>query len=647
MKERRLKSHGLIWMILAIGFRGGAAAPESFPFADEALRGSSDAPMVAWEHSGSTVPSGDDPSAAQQDRFLSTRTRDSEPCRDDAYQVTDVMDRLAPISLILTPEHGGFVRGSTVEVSGVAAAPSGIARVELSTDGGETWTQATGQENWCVSWSPGADGEYSLSVRAMDVTGLLESSIAGISVIVDNTPPTAEFISPRNTTQIQGDTVIVTGTATDAGAGVDRVEVSDDAGATWSPAYGTSRWSYTWTPPSSGEWTLIVRATDKVANQREESTRTQVAVDSLRFSLPNGRTYPVLWSSQAISASAPISRIETFLPTFSHTREVVNPALPIIDGKTLTFDAPGEYYLIVNGGHAIKVLVLAPAEAISSHVVRIFNFFVANMVQSSEDDYAFYSNRGAFAHWWFHSVAPARLLCGPTADVFQMVVRDALSLPTRKVTFPGVTRARNRIERTTHNVLEVYLPDVRKWTLFDINEGFVSRWMDAFDLVDFSRANTNAATASGRWETGGAIRELDIPTDTPIPYLAKDWSAYTGKPFSRHELSSIPRPFVWKENFRFYYSGLAYWGGGTEIGNPLSGTEFLPGQYIFANRHSDRALEEEVISWIESFGISVTRVSQRALLKMLAAGFHDEIEAKAWLRRIPVAPDANNQAATE
>lgn len=648
MKRRRLKSLGLICMIVTIGFETRATGSEFVVSSDGKQAGLSvDSRPGRRDFFGSnddeafwTTPRPESPEGNAE----STHDHPPDDVRmnDSQRSLPDVTDHgaatvgvgRAPTSLILFPAHRSIVRGTTVDVLGVAEDASGIAWVELSTDGGATWTRATGQAAWCFRWSPASDGEYSLNVRATNVNGFVESSLSGVNVTVDSTPPNAEFISPTNAKQRYADTLIVTGAATDAGSGVERVEVSTDDGSTWNFAVGSSPWSYTWTPPEGGDYTLLARAIDKAGNRQEVGTRIDVTIDSLRFSLPNGRTYPVLWSGQTITASAQITRVDTFVPTFDPTREVVNPGYPVIDGQTITFHTPGEYYLRVNERHALKVLVLTPTEPISSHVLRIFNFCVANMFVSVEDDNAFYSNRPGYLQWWFYGESPARLLCGPTADVFRFITIDALALPTRKVTFPGVTRSGSRIVRSTHNVLEVYLPDVRQWTLFDINAGFVSRWLDAFELVDLARANRSVDKATGQWATEGTIRKLDIPKDTPIPYRAKDYSAYTGRPYSLDELGSTPIRAGWKGEFQFYYSGAAYWGGASRHAN-LTGTEFLVGEYLFANRHTDRALEKEVISWIGSFGIPVTKVSQRKLSKMLAAGFRDQINAKAWLERIP------------
>ena len=64
-----------------------------------------------------------------------------------------------------------------------------------------------------------------------------------------------------------GTPVTISGTATDDGGGVvGGVEVSVDGGATWHPATGRGSWTYAWTPPASGTFTIRSRAVDDSGN---------------------------------------------------------------------------------------------------------------------------------------------------------------------------------------------------------------------------------------------------------------------------------------------------------------------------------------------------------------------------------------------
>jgi DMSO/TMAO reductase YedYZ molybdopterin-dependent catalytic subunit len=78
--------------------------------------------------------------------------------------------------------------GQTVEISGVALAGGGkgIASVEVSTDNGETWKEATLEPTlshltwrlWSLDWRPEKQNSYTLVVRARDMTGQLQTEQA-------------------------------------------------------------------------------------------------------------------------------------------------------------------------------------------------------------------------------------------------------------------------------------------------------------------------------------------------------------------------------------------------------------------------------------------------------------------------------------
>ncbi|HEX6350045.1 MAG TPA: molybdopterin-dependent oxidoreductase [Candidatus Dormibacteraeota bacterium] len=88
------------------------------------------------------------------------------------------------MSRIDVPTDGAIVKG-TVEVAGVAfAGVRGIQRVDVSTDGGRTWTDAQLKPPlspltwtlWTYQWTPSNSGQYSLQVRATDGGGQLQSA---------------------------------------------------------------------------------------------------------------------------------------------------------------------------------------------------------------------------------------------------------------------------------------------------------------------------------------------------------------------------------------------------------------------------------------------------------------------------------------
>jgi Oxidoreductase molybdopterin binding domain/Mo-co oxidoreductase dimerisation domain len=88
------------------------------------------------------------------------------------------------------PREGDIIALGPVTLAGVAfGGTRGISKVEYSTDGGKTWTDAPFRPPlsplswvlWQVEWTPAAEGAYALAVRATDGTGALQPAQAAPS----------------------------------------------------------------------------------------------------------------------------------------------------------------------------------------------------------------------------------------------------------------------------------------------------------------------------------------------------------------------------------------------------------------------------------------------------------------------------------
>jgi hypothetical protein len=127
----------------------------------------------------------------------------------------------------------------------------------------------------------------------------LQPGLVAASASTDETGPSAGITAPADRASVEaGETVTVSGTASDAGAGVVAgVEVSTDGGSTWHRAAGTTAWTYSWTASSSGSATLLARATDDSANIGARSAPVTVTV--------GGRSCPCsLWTDSTTPAVA-------------------------------------------------------------------------------------------------------------------------------------------------------------------------------------------------------------------------------------------------------------------------------------------------------------------------------------------------------
>jgi Domain of unknown function (DUF4082)/Bacterial Ig domain/Cadherin-like domain len=118
----------------------------------------------------------------------------------------------------------------------------------------------------------------------------LQASLMIASQSTDHTPPTSKITSVSSTSPVEGQTVTVTGTATDVGGVVGAVQISTDGGKTWNVTSGqigtqAVNWTYTFNTPAPGTYTIETRAVD----------------DSLNLETPSDGTAYTVTSSSAIS----------------------------------------------------------------------------------------------------------------------------------------------------------------------------------------------------------------------------------------------------------------------------------------------------------------------------------------------------------
>src|SRR5262245_36654978 len=110
-------------------------------------------------------------------------------------------DTLAPTSIITSPTAGATVSpGTTVSVTGTASDAGGgsVARVEVSVDGGATYSAAMGTTSWSFNWTPTTRGPATIRSRAVDSSGNQQNPPAEITLTVrDAAPPTSAITSPK------------------------------------------------------------------------------------------------------------------------------------------------------------------------------------------------------------------------------------------------------------------------------------------------------------------------------------------------------------------------------------------------------------------------------------------------------------------
>ncbi|HEY6505430.1 MAG TPA: N,N-dimethylformamidase beta subunit family domain-containing protein [Chitinophagaceae bacterium] len=85
---------------------------------------------------------------------------------------TESTDVNPPVAIISSPAHGAtFTAFTPVTVTGTVTDTRTVAGVEVSTDGGITWKQASGTYNWSYTFSPSIVGVVTIKVRGYDDSG--------------------------------------------------------------------------------------------------------------------------------------------------------------------------------------------------------------------------------------------------------------------------------------------------------------------------------------------------------------------------------------------------------------------------------------------------------------------------------------------
>jgi len=129
---------------------------------------------------------------------------------------------MPPTTTIVNPSNLSILNQHQLTVRGTAqkGSESGIQRVEVSADDGQTWMPAKGTTNWVFQWRPAQDGIYNIRVRAIDTAGNREIPVNSIRIIVDTTKPTVMPLVPTPKVVKPGGRVMLQAKVSDALSGL-------------------------------------------------------------------------------------------------------------------------------------------------------------------------------------------------------------------------------------------------------------------------------------------------------------------------------------------------------------------------------------------------------------------------------------------
>lgn len=216
---------------------------------------------------------------------LSAQTTDASTLPDDATgsdattsdtlpPVRYPLDKLAPAVVIQSPNRGTQTPAAAIEVQGQASDDTAVAAVTLQVGPNQpepiNWLPAEGRFSGVAKLAPGTQ---TLRLRAIDPAGNVGEAKVQVTRIggpTDNAPPTLNVLTPVKGFEVAGNSVWVSGTATDDVA-VASVTVQVGAGKP-TPAL-TSDWFGHWVLEASfasgGDQVVKVVATDTAGKSSE------------------------------------------------------------------------------------------------------------------------------------------------------------------------------------------------------------------------------------------------------------------------------------------------------------------------------------------------------------------------------------------
>lgn len=237
-----------------------------------------DSALVGSDSSAPYSLNWDTRTVADGPHTLSSRAYDAAGHAADSAGVSVTVDNGSPAASIASPSGGALV-SATISVTVNASDAVGVTRVELYRGAALVGTDTAAPYAFDWDTRTAAAGAHTLTAKAYDAVGNVATS-AGVSVTVDNTPPTAAVTAPANGALVKGTAVTVSANATDA-SGVQKVDfyaagvlVGSDTVAPYSVV-----WNSVATTPS-GAVTLYAVSTDAAGNTKTSSTVT-VTVDNL------------------------------------------------------------------------------------------------------------------------------------------------------------------------------------------------------------------------------------------------------------------------------------------------------------------------------------------------------------------------------
>ena len=260
------------------------------------------------------------------------------------------VDNTPPTTAVVVPSNGATLSSSSTALDATASDIVGVTKVEYHLTGGSLTNAVIARAaptiyGWLANWNTTSvpNGTYTLQSVATNAGGVGGTS-PGITVSVDNTPPTTAVVVPSNGATLSGSSTTLDATASDI-VGVTKVEYHLTGGSLTNAVIARAAptiygWLAIWNTTSvpNGTYTLQSVATNAggvsgtspgiTVNVDNTPPTTAVVVPS------NGAT--LSGSSTALDATASdiigVTKVEYHLTGGSLTNAVIARAAPTIYG---------------------------------------------------------------------------------------------------------------------------------------------------------------------------------------------------------------------------------------------------------------------------------------------------------------------------
>ncbi|HKZ49204.1 MAG TPA: kelch repeat-containing protein [Thermoplasmata archaeon] len=197
----------------------------------------------AWDSAWSTTRTAAHRYAALGSYVVRLEVRDTFGSSATATEALWVNNTAPIAAFLVAPIVGGLTTAFTVDASPSSDLEDPVSAIEVRWD----WED---DGAWDTAWSttPVAQhlysslGDHTIRLEVRD-TASLAATLTQTVEVIDDTSPTVSFTSPADGSVLASGTVVVTGTASDAGgSGLERVDVRLNGGP-WRTAAGAGSWN--------------------------------------------------------------------------------------------------------------------------------------------------------------------------------------------------------------------------------------------------------------------------------------------------------------------------------------------------------------------------------------------------------------------